>query len=154
MAGINSRPFGGTGVKDQIEIVRAAGGILVRASSGGGNELLVIHRHRREDWSLPKGKLEPDEELEAGALREVEEETGFRCRLGRFVGYTEYVDRRGRPKIVAYWVMDVVEGTFAPNDEVDEVRWVRLDEAMELLSYARDRDLVAAVEELVLARSA
>jgi 8-oxo-dGTP diphosphatase len=135
-------------------IVRAAGGLVLRPSSGGGWEVLVVHRPRRVDWSLPKGKLEPDEEWEAGALREVEEETGFRCRLGRFVGYTEYLDRRGRPKIVAYWSMEPVEGAFSPNSEVDEVRWVECGEALDLLTYGRDRDLISSLDELVLARSA
>jgi len=134
-------------------VVLAAGGIVVRHSESGRREVLVVHRPRRSDWSLPKGKLEPDEPLEAGALREVEEETGLRCRLDRFVGYTEYEDRRGRPKIVAYWAMEVLEGSFAPNEEVDELRWLEGAEAIELLTYGRDRDLISSLEEFALARS-
>lgn len=139
---------------DASTFVRAAGGVVLRSSSSGEPELLVIHRHRRHDWSLPKGKLEPGEDWEVGALREVAEETGFECRLGRFVGYTQYVDRRGSPKVVAYWLMEVVHGRFTPNDEVDEIEWLPKDEAIELLSYPRDRDLVASLRELALAHSA
>jgi 8-oxo-dGTP pyrophosphatase MutT (NUDIX family) len=123
----------------------------MQRDGNGTWRIALVHRPRREDWSLPKGKLEPDETPEAGALREVLEETGLECKLDRFVGYTSYVDRRGRPKIVTYWVMEVVaEGPFAPGAEVDELRWVRLDEAVELLTYGRDRDLVASLDEFPL----
>ena len=64
-----------------------------------------MHRPVHEDWSFPKGKLEAGETFEVAALREVREETGMTCRLLRFIGHTEYVDRKGRPKAVAYWVM-------------------------------------------------
>ena len=115
----------------------------------------MVHRPRRKDWSLPKGKLAPGESLEAGALREVEEETGLKCRLRRFAGYTEYVDRRRRPKIVAYWVMEVIdEGTFSAHSEVDELRWLEVPKALEILTYGRDQDLLASVEELELVRLA
>ena len=93
-----------------------------------------------QDWSFPKGKLEEGETFELAALREVEEETGMACRLLRFIGHTEYVDRKGRPKAVAYWVMAAQSGSFVPNTEVDELRWVTLDGAAHLLSYPRDRD--------------
>jgi 8-oxo-dGTP diphosphatase len=136
-------------------IVRAAGGVVLRRGDSAKWEVVVVHRPRREDWSLPKGKLAPGESLEAGALREVEEETGLKCRLGWFAGYTEYVDRRGRPKIVAYWVMEVIEeGIFSAHAEVDELRWLEVPRALEMLTYGRDQDLLASVEELVLARSA
>lgn len=137
-------------------VVRAGGGIVLRRKADREWEVLLVHRPRREDWSLPKGKLEPGESWESGALREVEEETGYRCSLGRFVGYTEYTDRRGRPKIVAYWAMEVLEGSFVPNEEVDELRWMEPARAQEVLSYLRDRDLIDSLEELdepVLARS-
>ena len=133
------------------EVVRAAGGIVIRRGPGGWREVAVVHRPGREDWSFPKGKLEPDEGLEACALREVLEETGLVCRLGRFIGHTQYRDRKDRPKVVAYWVMEAEGGAFMANDEVDEVRWVRLDGAGELLSYERDRELlvvVAAADEV------
>lgn len=135
-------------------IVRAGGGVLLRRGDRGTWEFAVIHRPRREDWSLPKGKLDPGESFEAGALREVEEETGLKCRLTRFAGYTEYIDRRGRPKIVAYWVMKVIEeGTFSAHSEVDELRWLAFPQGLDTLTYARDRDLVTSLDELALARA-
>jgi 8-oxo-dGTP pyrophosphatase MutT (NUDIX family) len=133
------------------ELVRAAGGIIVRRAVDGRREVAVVHRPARADWSFPKGKLEPGETFEVCALREVREETGLRCRLGRFVGHTEYRDRKDRPKVVAYWVMDVEAGTFAANEEVDELRWVDVGTAEQLLSYDRDRELlivVAAVDDV------
>lgn len=108
-------------------------------------EIAVVHRPVHQDWSFPKGKLEEGETFELAALREVEEETGLVCRLLRFIGHTDYVDRKGRPKAVAYWVMAVLSGSFAPNAEVDELRWVTLDSASQLLSYPRDRELVAVL---------
>ena len=111
--------------------------------------MAVVHRPGRDDWSLPKGKLAPDESFEECALREVQEETGLRCRLRRFVGSTEYRDRRDRPKIVAYWLMDALDGEFAPSDEVDEMRWLELTIARRALTYERDRDLLAPSTPLV-----
>ena len=83
-----------------------------------------MHRPVHQDWSYPKGKLEEGETFEEAAQREVLEETGLVCRLLRFVGHTDYIDRKGRPKVVAYWVMSAVAGTFALNEEVDELRWL------------------------------
>lgn len=109
-------------------------------------EVVLVHRPAREDWSFPKGKLDEGETLEDCALREVLEETGLVCRLGRFLGHTEYHDRKNRPKVVAYWVMTVEKDAgFAVNDEVDELRWLSLTEASTLLSYPRDGELLAAV---------
>jgi 8-oxo-dGTP diphosphatase len=97
------------------------------------------------DWSFPKGKLEPGETFETAALREVREETGMTCRLLRFIGHTEYLDRKGRPKAVAYWVMAAESGFFTPNEEVDELRWLSAEAASRALSYPRDRELVAVL---------
>ncbi len=130
---------------EQTDTVRAAGGV-VRRRTDAGDEIAVVHRPRYDDWSLPKGKLEPGESAEAGALREVEEETGLRCRLGVELSSTRYRDRHGRPKQVRYWTMEPVQDTgFVPNDEVDELRWVTPDDAAELLSYEHDRRLVEEV---------
>jgi 8-oxo-dGTP diphosphatase len=118
---------------------------LVVRRDQGALEIAVVHRPVHQDWSFPKGKLEEGETFELAALREVEEETGLACRLLRFIGHTDYVDRKGRPKAVAYWVMAAQSGSFAPNDEVDEMRWVSLDTASRLLSYPRDRELVAVL---------
>ncbi len=111
----------------------------------GALQIVVVHRPVQQDWSFPKGKLEGGETFELAALREVREETGMSCRLLRFIGHTEYVDRKGRPKAVAYWVMAAVGGFFTPNDEVDELRWLALDVAAGTLSYPRDRELVAVL---------
>lgn len=108
-------------------------------------EICVVHRPRHEDWTLPKGKLDAGESFEEAALREVEEETGLLCELGREVESTHYTDGRGRQKIVRYWLMEVVGGEFEPNDEVDEIRWMTAHEAIEALTYERDRELVAGV---------
>ena len=124
------------------EVVQAAGGLVIRRR-GESLQIAVVHRPLHEDWSYPKGKLEPGETFEVAALREVEEETGLHCRLLRFLGHTEYVDRKGRPKAVAYWVMAAEDGSFHPNEEVDEVRWLDPPEAAALLSYERDRELLS-----------
>jgi 8-oxo-dGTP diphosphatase len=126
------------------EIVRAAGGLIVRRQAGR-LEVALVHRPVHQDWSYPKGKLEEGETFEDAAQREVLEETGLICRLLRFVGHTDYIDRKGRPKVVAYWVMAAVAGTFVPNVEVDEFRWVDVAAAGGLLSYERDRELLAVV---------
>ena len=121
--------------------VRAAGGVLLRAGDGGV-EVAVIHRPKYEDWSLPKGKLEPDEGFEAAALREVEEETGMRAELRDELASISYRDRKGRTKLVRYWLMRPLDGEFAPGSEVDELRWLDPDAAAELLSYEHDAALV------------
>ncbi len=128
-------------------VVRAAGGVVRRGSERGQVEVAVVHRPRHDDWSLPKGKLDPGESWREAALREVEEETGFRCRPVRRLGRTSYRDAKGRPKVVRYWLMDLADGEdgegFSPNREVDELRWCTPEAAAELLSYERDRVLVA-----------
>jgi len=124
--------------------VQAAGGVVWR-SSGDGLEILLVHRPRYDDWSLPKGKLDRGETFEDAARREVEEETGLRCELGSFLGETNYHDRKGRSKVVRYWAMRAGEGEFSPDDEVDELRWVPAAEAGPELSYGFDRELVQRV---------
>jgi 8-oxo-dGTP diphosphatase len=126
------------------EVVQAAGGLVIRRRAGQ-LEIAVVHRPLQEDWSYPKGKLEEGETFEVAAQREVLEETGFSCRLLRFIGHTEYIDRKGRPKVVAYWVMAAEAGSFEANEEVDELRWLGLQTASTLLSYERDRELLAVV---------
>jgi 8-oxo-dGTP diphosphatase len=126
------------------EVIQAAGGLVVRRQ-GGALQIAVVHRPMHQDWSYPKGKLEEGETLEEAAQREVLEETGYGCRLLRFIGHTEYIDRKGRPKVVAYWVMAAETGAFAVNEEVDELRWLSVPEADQLLSYERDRELLAVV---------
>jgi len=123
--------------------VRAAGGVIVRSGPHGAWTVVVVHRPHRGDWTFPKGKVEVGEELGDCALREVLEETGLTCRAGAHVGRTEYEDYRGRPKLVDYWEMEVVGGSFQPNEEVDELRWVPIEDAVGILSYERDRLLLA-----------
>ena len=125
------------------DIVRAAGGVVARVTPPGVLELLIVHRPRYDDWTLPKGKAEPGESDEECAVREVEEETSLVCTLGDEVAVTRYEDARGRPKRVRYFWMTPDEGSEAsPQNEVDAVRWVTLGGALEALSYARDREVV------------
>ena len=123
--------------------VKAAGGLVWRRGPSGV-EIAVVHRPHRGDWSLPKGKLDPGETWEQAALREVEEEIGLRCRLGRELPPVNYRDNAGRDKVVRYWLMEPESGEFEPNDEVDELRWLIPRAAVGLLSYPRDRELVAS----------
>jgi len=116
--------------------VKAAGGLVVRDDG----RVAVAHRPRYDDWSFPKGKLDAGETWEQAALREVQEEIGLHCRLGDELPATEYRVPRGR-KVVRYWRMRPESGEFSPNEEVDEVRWLSPDEALELLSYDHDREL-------------
>jgi 8-oxo-dGTP diphosphatase len=119
-------------------VIRSAGGVVVR-----DGRVLLVHRDRYDDWSLPKGKLEPGETWEEAALREVWEETGLRCELGSFLGTTEY-SPGGVPKEVRWGVMSA-DGEPGPSDEVDAVRWSTLAEAEKLLSYAGERALVKSL---------
>ena len=127
--------------------VKAAGGVVWRPA-GDTIAIAVAHRPRYDDWSLPKGKLDTGESWEDGALREVEEETGMRCRLGEELEPTNYQDRKGRDKVVRYWLMEPVDDTdFVPNDEVDQLRWLAPPEAADLLSYPHDKELVQSAAE-------
>src|SRR3954469_6054171 len=117
--------------------VKAAGGVVVR-----DGRIAVVHRPRYDDWSLPKGKLEPGETWEQAALREIEEETGLRARLEKELPTTHYAVG-DRPKSVRWGRMTVEEDLGAePDDEVDGVRWLTPEEAMRLLDYEQDRQLV------------
>jgi 8-oxo-dGTP diphosphatase len=119
--------------------VKAAGGVVRR-----DDRVAAAHRPRYDDWSLPKGKLNPGESWEDAARREVHEELGLCCRLREELPVVFYDVAAGR-KAVRFWVMEVESGAFAPNKEVDEMRWVNLDEAERLLSYEHDRELARRV---------
>lgn len=123
--------------EDGVEVVRAAGGIVVR-----GGRVLLVHRPKYDDWTFPKGKAEPGETDEECALREVAEETGLRCKLEEELPPTRYLDAKGRPKRVRWWRMRTVGGVFEPSDEVDQLRWLSHDDAAGLLSYERDASLL------------
>ena len=126
---------------DAVE-VRAAGGVVTRTADDGV-EVLVVHRPAYDDWSLPKGKLEPGESEEAGARREVREETGVDATVVGSAGSVRYRDRHGRVKRVQYFTMTALTESARPPDyEVDIVAWWPLATAATALTYAHDRELV------------
>ncbi|EHR49563.1 phosphohistidine phosphatase SixA [Saccharomonospora marina XMU15] len=122
--------------------VRAAGAVLWRRCPHGHVEVAVVHRPRYDDWSLPKGKLDPGETAPVAAVRELAEETGFEAVLGRFLTRVEY-DLGGVPKVVDYFSARANSGRFTPNDEVDELRWLRQEEATTMVHYDTDRQVLA-----------
>jgi 8-oxo-(d)GTP phosphatase len=131
-----------------VKPIQAAGGVVWRLASGndGTNlEVAIIHRPRYDDWSIPKGKLAPGETLLEGALREVHEETGHRVQPGRPLGEIRYLKKSGggaREKVVHFWAMRATGGDFSPSQEVDELRWMSLDEARKLVTRATDREVL------------
>ncbi len=134
--------------RPEIE-VWAGGGVVCRLVDSN-IEVLLIHRPHRDDWSFPKGKLDPDETVRQCARREVLEETGLQCRTGARLAVVEYLDGRKRRKAVVYWAMAVESGRFAKNDEVDAVGWFDLASAQQVLSYRRDVEMLADIKVSVL----
>jgi 8-oxo-dGTP diphosphatase len=128
--------------------VLAAGAVVF----GKGRTVLLVHRPRYDDWSFPKGKLDPDEHLVAAAVREVEEETGLRVRLGPPLPSQRYRNGGDRMKTVHYWVARAVDGEdvsgYEPNEEIDRVVWVDRGEAAALLTYPHDRETLTRALEL------
>ena len=117
-----------------------------------GGDVLLVHRPRYDDWSFPKGKLDPGEHTIAAAVREVAEETGLDVRLGPPLPGQCYVISTGRTKVVSYWTARVVGdddvGCYRVNSEIDEVAWVPWDEARTRLTYDHDRDTLDAARPL------
>jgi 8-oxo-dGTP pyrophosphatase MutT (NUDIX family) len=125
--------------------VLAAGGVVWRRDGSGRLEVVLVHRPRYDDWSLPKGKVDPGESDETAALREVEEETTVKARLGQELPTTVYLDRSGKQKRVRYWAMTVEEGSPRGANEVDQALWVPWDDAPGRLSYVHDAGVLAAL---------
>ena len=123
-------------------LVPAAGAVLWRPSPDGGLETAVVHRPRYDDWSLPKGKLDAGEHALMAAVRETTEETGLTAVVGRRSVQTCYPIPEGT-KRVDYWLMSPSGGSFEPNDEVDELRWLPVDDAAALVSHDQDRTVLA-----------
>lgn len=130
--------------------IRAAGGLVVRDGL-----VCICHRPRYDDWSLPKGKVDPGEHVTQTARRELLEETGLRCTIGEEVAVVDYVDGQGRPKVVHFFAADAGDdatdaAAFVPNEEVDEIRWCGVAEAIALATWPSDRGviLVGAVAAL------
>lgn len=120
--------------------VLAAGAVLWRTRQDGAVEVALVHRPKYDDWSLPKGKLDPGEDFAEAAVREVAEETGFTGPLGDPLGEVRYTDRKGRRKLVRWWEMRAREGAFTAHEEVDQLRWLLVAEALVALTYDSDRD--------------
>ncbi|MEE8603144.1 NUDIX hydrolase [Euzebya tangerina] len=137
--------------------VHAAGGVVWRPTSSEaeaetGVEVLVIHRPRYDDWSLPKGKLDEGESFQDGAIREIHEETGVSGSLGADLGAVFYTDHKGRSKVVRWWAVRAgVVGEPTDTEEVDEFRWDSLDAVDELLSYDTDRAVLEVFRGTVAA---
>ncbi|MBF6191061.1 MULTISPECIES: NUDIX hydrolase [Nocardia] len=129
--------------------IHAAGAVLWRESSTGAIEIALVHRPKYEDWSLPKGKLDPGETPVLAAVREVREETGLESRLGRYLGHVTYpIPGHRKLKRVDYWAAEQVGGEFTVNSEVDVLSWHPLDRVMDQLSYPMDRQVVRAFTRL------
>jgi 8-oxo-(d)GTP phosphatase len=133
---------------DAVTVVRAAGGVVWRADDP--TEILVVHRPKYDDWSLPKGKLDHGEHPLGAAVREVFEETGVQATPQVRLPSVRYLTGQpGVEKTVDYWSMRVaVAGGHDPTDEVDDVRWVPLAATRDLLTYAHDRGVVSAYAAL------
>jgi 8-oxo-dGTP diphosphatase len=124
-----------------LPVIRAAGGILLR-STPSGDELMIVYRKRHQDWTLPKGKLRDGESFQETAVRKVEEETGYSCRLGDYLGTISY-PQNGIPKVVMFWKMAAIKETpVAPSGEIGEAVWMPLPAAIQRLTYAQEKALL------------
>jgi 8-oxo-dGTP diphosphatase len=133
----------GLGLRDTVQ---AAGGVPIRRRDDGIVEVLLVHRPSYLDWTFPMGLVQEGERAEDAALRELREETGLVCELGRELAGTRYKDTKLRDKAVRYWAMENCSGRFEPNDEVDRIEWLTLDEAARRLSHRRDLDVLRSLE--------
>ena len=128
---------------EEPQVIQAAGGLVWRETPQG-RSLAVIHRPRHDDWTLPKGKLFQGESWQEAALREVQEETSCEVRLAGFTGCTCYMTK-GAPKVVLFWNMALTGACrFQPNEEVDQLKWLSVPEALDKLEYEQEKALVEA----------
>jgi 8-oxo-(d)GTP phosphatase len=125
------------------DAIFAAGAVLWRPDESDAAEPLVaiVHRPRYDDWSLPKGKVDPGETEPVTAVREVEEETGYACELGRRLAAVSYPVEQGTKK-VRYWAARAIGGEFTPNSEVDELEWLPVKQALKRVQYPYDRKIL------------
>jgi len=136
-------------VSPDEHVIHAAGGVVWRTKSVNEEpsdvEVAIVHRPRYDDWSIPKGKCGRGEPIVECAIREVFEETGYRVRLGRYLGEAHYMKVSAgeeRPKVVYYWSMRADGGLFTPTQEVDGLRWLSVDEARPMLTRSTDRAIL------------
>lgn len=123
--------------------VQAAGGIVLKKTPKGNLRVLVAHRPRYDDWSLPKGKVDPGETLEETAIREILEETGYHCRIVAPLETTRYRVGRGIKEVAWYAMRPLPDSPgFKKNSEVDAVRWLSRSDALKLVDYDLDRSLI------------
>jgi 8-oxo-dGTP pyrophosphatase MutT (NUDIX family)/phosphohistidine phosphatase SixA len=133
-------------VNEQVPALIAAGAVVWQWSPSGDIEVAVVHRPCYDDWSLPKGKPHSGETLPVTAVREVAEETGHTVILGPRLGSTHYPVSGGE-KVVHYWAAYPTGGSFRPSDEVDELRWLPVAKAIDLLSHPHDQTLLARLDD-------
>ena len=124
--------------------MRCCGGPVDDASAP---EVAVIHRPRYDDWSLPKGKVDPGETEPVTAVREVAEETGYAAHLGRRLAAVSYPVEQSIKK-VRYWTARAIGGEFSPNNEVDELKWLPVAEAVKAVGYPHDRKVLRRFKRL------
>lgn len=120
-----------------------AAGAVVTRNGANGTEFLLVHRGYRQDWSFPKGKVDPGEHVLTAAVREVREETGFAIQLGIPLP-TQTYNVEGRMKDSRYWIGHLLAGEFVANDEVDDIAWLTFDEAKKRLTYEHDIEVLTA----------
>jgi 8-oxo-(d)GTP phosphatase len=136
-------------VSPDEHVINAAGGVVWRTKSENEEpsdvEVAIVHRPRYDDWTIPKGKCGRGEPIVECAIREVFEETGYRVRLGRYLGEAHYMKVSAgeeRPKVVYYWSLRADGGLFTPTQEVDGLRWLSVDEARPMLTRSTDRAIL------------
>ena len=124
--------------------VQLAAGGIVWDKAGEGRRLALVHRPKYDDWSLPKGKPDPGEEMAETAAREIHEELGVEADFGPFAGITHYPLKDGRTKVILYWHMikRAGENSFKPNKEIDAVEWLDVQSAIKKVTHDVERELL------------